>query len=514
MIGALLAANAVRYPNSIAVTFGDRQFSYFDLNQRVCRLSNALAAAGVSRGDRVASLMNNCHQYIELLFATAKLGAIYVPVNFRLAAREVKLILEGCQPSILFVGDSVRPTVDAIASDGTLPMALKRVRDRPSDSDAIVDDPYETWIQASSPEEPDVPIHPDDVLFLLHSSGTTGLPKAAIWTHSTTLCSSTAKIIDFALTNDDITAVFGPLFHAGPLLDLAVPLLLRGGKLIIGATTAFDPNNVINMLARERITVVTIYPTMWRRVLALDSIEDNDLTSLRLLLTGGEPIPVPVVRQIHRRFPGAGFINTYGSTEGGPITTCLLPADGAQKIGSVGRPAFSVEVRIADETMQPLGSGMVGELLVRSPFVCKGYWNNPAATQTQLSESWWRTGDLAMRDAEGFIYITGRKKDMIISGAENIYPAEVEMVIAEINGVVEVAVVGVPDPEWGETVAAFIVKTPEAALDAAMIVEHCRRNLASYKKPRHVRFTDALPRTTVSKISKDTLRAQWVKDRS
>jgi fatty-acyl-CoA synthase len=192
----------------------------------------------------------------------------------------------------------------------------------------------------------------------------------------------------------------------------------------------------------------------------------------------------------------------------------LLPADGARKIGSVGRPAFSVEVRIADNAMQPLGPGMIGELLVRSPFVCKGYWNQPVVTQAQLSESWWRTGDLALRDAEGFIYITGRKKDMIISGAENIYPAEVEKVIAEIDGVVEVAVVGVPDPEWGEAVAAFIVKTPETALDAAMVIEHCRRNLASYKKPRHVRFIDAVPRTTVSKISKDTLRAQWAAEQT
>jgi acyl-CoA synthetase (AMP-forming)/AMP-acid ligase II len=514
MIGALLSANAVRYPNSTAVVFGKKQFSYFELNARACRLANALAASGVSRGDRVASLMNNCHQYIELLFAAAKLGAIYVPVNFRLAPREVKLILDGCRPSILFVGDSVRSTVDAISFDGAMPMALRRVLDRPSDSDPIADDPYEAWIGSSNAQEPDLPVHPDDVLFLLHSSGTTGLPKAAIWTNSTTLCSSTAKLIDFALTNEDITAVFGPLFHAGPLLDLAVPLLLRGGKLIIGATTAFDPNSVIAMLARERVTVVTIYPTMWRRVLALDTIEDHDLTGLRLLLTGGEPIPVPVVRQIHRRFPGAGFINTYGSTEGGPITTCLLPADGARKIGSVGRPAFSVEVRIADNAMQPLGPGMIGELLVRSPFVCKGYWNQPVVTQAQLSESWWRTGDLALRDAEGFIYITGRKKDMIISGAENIYPAEVEKVIAEIDGVVEVAVVGVPDPEWGEAVAAFIVKTPETALDAAMVIEHCRRNLASYKKPRHVRFIDAVPRTTVSKISKDTLRAQWAAEQT
>ena len=323
-----------------------------------------------------------------------------------------------------------------------------------------------------------------------------------------------AKIIDFALTPRDVTAVFGPLFHAGPLLDLAVPLLLRGGKLIIGATTAFDPANVLRTLADGSVTVVTIYPTMWRRVLKLDDIEDYDLANLRLLFTGGEPIPAPVVRQIHKRFPGAGFVNTYGSTEGGPVTTCLFANEGLEKIGSVGRPAFSVEVRIADEKMRPLGAGEIGELLVRSPFVCKGYWNRQAETQSGPSDGWWRTGDLAMHDEEGFIWITGRKKDMIISGAENIYPAELERVIAELDGVVEVAVVGVPDAHWGEAVAAFIVKTPDAVLDATTVIEYCRAHLASYKKPKYVEFIDAIPRTTVSKISKDTLRAQWISEQT
>lgn len=514
MIGALLAANSVRYRHSTAVVFGDKHFSYAALNERACRLAHAMAASGVARGDRVASLMNNCHQYIDLLFAVAKLGAIFVPVNFRLAAREVKSILEKCQPKLLFVGDSVRQTVSEIEAKEALPLTLIGIMDRPQSAEDTNQDPYEAWLQAFSAQELGLPISPDDVHFLLHSSGTTGLPKAAIWTHSTTLCSSMAKIIDFELRPSDITAVFGPLFHAGPLLDLAVPLLLRGGKLIIGTTTAFDPANVIGTLAREQVTVVTIYPTMWRRVLALGNIEDYDLTGLRLLLTGGEPIPIPIIRQIYERFPSAGFINTYGSTEGGPITTCLFSDDGREKIGSVGRPAFSVDVRIVDEEMRSLGAGETGQLLVRSPFVCKGYWNNLDATQSQLTEGWWCTGDLAVRDSEGYIWITGRKKDMIISGAENIYPAEVENVISELKDVVEVAVVGVPDVDWGEAVAAFVVKAPDAPLDASTVIEHCRRNLASYKKPRHVIFIDAIPRTTVSKISKDILRSQWISQKA
>jgi fatty-acyl-CoA synthase len=245
---------------------------------------------------------------------------------------------------------------------------------------------------------------------------------------------------------------------------------------------------------------------MWRRVLSLPNLSSYDTSSLRLLFTGGEPIPIPLLRDIYARFPTAGFINTYGSTESGPITTFLATEDRERKIGSVGKPAFSVEVRVADETGAPVAKGTTGELLVRSPFVCNGYANSHPGSVYRAGD-WWHTGDLVYCDDEGFIWIGGRKKDMIISGAENIYPAEVERVIAELDGVIEVAVVGVPDEEWGEAVAAYVVLAAGAALDQAAIVDHCRRSLAGYKKPRHVFFVDSLPRTTVNKVSKDTLRA-------
>jgi fatty-acyl-CoA synthase len=308
--------------------------------------------------------------------------------------------------------------------------------------------------------------------------------------------------------SDDVTVVFGPLFHAGPMMDLAVPLLLRGGRLVVGATTGFDPAVLMRTIAAERATVMTIYPTMWRRLLGLPDLHIYDCSSLRLLLTGGEPISVPLLRTIYARFPMAGFVNTYGSTEGGPITTFLASEDRERKSGSVGKPAFSVEVRIADENETPVADGVTGELLVRSPFVCKGY-ANPPEDMAYCSGGWWHTGDLAYRDKEGFIWIAGRKKDMIISGAENIYPIEIEQVIAELDGVVDVAVVGVPDVEWGESVAAYIVLAPGKSLDPVAVVEHCRRHLASYKKPRHIIFIDSLPRTTVNKVSKETLRAQF-----
>jgi fatty-acyl-CoA synthase len=292
-------------------------------------------------------------------------------------------------------------------------------------------------------------------------------------------------------------------------MDLAVPLLLRGAQLVVGSTTGFDPSNLLRTVSEERATLVSIYPTMWRRVLALEDLDAYDCSGLRLLFTGGEPISIPVLRAVYAQFPTAGFINTYGSTEGGPITTFLSPEDKQRKIGSVGKPAFSVDIRIADERGDPTAPGIVGELLVRSPFVCNGYWNRSEEMSSFRHGGWWHTGDLARRDDEGFIWIAGRRKDMIISGAENIYPVEVEQVIAALNDVVEVAVVGVPDEHWGESVVAYVVKAAGSRVDASQVIEHCRRNLASYKKPRRVIFVDSLPRTTVNKVSKDTLRAQF-----
>ncbi len=507
MIGALLSINAARRPDATALVFGERRYSYAALNERACRLANAMTAAGIRRNDRVATLMNNCSEFIEILMATAKLGTIFVPINFRLAAREFGQVLEHCRPHLLFAGESLSETIAALDKHPALPSRIVRIADRVEMEGSRADHPFERWLGLHAADEPDIAVASEDIHLLMHTSGTTGRPKAAVWTHGTTLASSTAKIIDFGIGADDSTVVFGPLFHAGPLLDLAVSILMRGGKLVVGPTTGFDPRRLLRTIADERATVVTIYPTMWRRVLAQPHDSGLDLSHLRLLLTGGEAIPIPILRGIYARFPNAGFVNTYGTTEGGPITTFLSPQNSTRKIGSVGQPAFTVDVRIADAHGQPLGPGQTGELLVRSPFVCKGYWQQPDETAAQLQNGWWHTGDLAVRDDEGFIWIAGRKKDMIISGAENIYPIEIEQVIAELDGVIEVAVVGVPDEHWGEAVVAYVVKAPGATLDAPQVIEHCRRQLAGYKKPREVIFVDSLPRTTVTKIAKDALRA-------
>ncbi|MCZ6665760.1 MAG: long-chain fatty acid--CoA ligase [Gammaproteobacteria bacterium] len=510
MIGSLLSVNAGRFPDRTALVFDEKRFSYTELNARACRLGNALTALGVGKGERVATLLHNSNQFIEAFFGLAKIGAVFVPINFRLAAGEIQQILESCTPAVLIFGDELGDVLEPIEAAALLPRHLVRVGAPSTGSGAVGNAmDYESMIQNASSREPEEDVSSNDDQLLLHTSGTTGHPKGALWAHRTTLCSSMAKIIDFELSPSDITVVFGPLFHVGPLMDLAIPVLLRGGRLVIGRSRGFDPVKVLATMEKERVTVVTIYPTMWRRVLGVSKLEQYDLRSLRLLFTGGEPIPKPILREIYARFPHAAFINTYGSTEAGPISTFLAPEHQQEKIGSIGKPAFTAEIKIVDEHDRELSADEVGELTIRSSFVFNGYWNRPHDSAAPSRNGWWHTGDLGWKDAEGFIWIGGRKKDMIISGTENIYPIEVEQVIATLDGVMEVAVVGVPDEQWGESVAAFIVREKGANLDEAEIIDHCQAKIASYKKPRHVLFVDSLPRTTVNKISKDILRRQF-----
>ena len=511
MMALQLAIQAARQPEHTAVVYGQRRLSYRELHERSSRLANALAASGIEPGDRVAALMHNGPAFFDILFGCAKLGAIFVPVNFRLAAVEIGRILGACTPRMLLAGESSAATLEELQGRPAFPRQVQWIDDGPPDTPPALDHPYERWLQAHDATEPGTLPAAQAVMMLMHSSGTTGLPKGVIYSHATTLASSTAKIIDFGLTAQDVTVVFGPLFHAGPLMDLAMPLLIRGGCVVLGASRGFDPQMLLRAIAEHRGTVIPIYPTMLKRVLATPIDPSLDLRCLRLIITGGEAAPLPVLESTLARFPQAGLINNYGSTEGGPVTTFLAPEHARRKIGSIGRESFSVQVRIEDEHGRALGPGEVGELVVRSPFVCHGYWNRADDSAAQMRNGWWMTGDLAWRDDEGYLWLAGRRKDMLKTGGEKVFPIEVEQVIAAIDGVVEVGVVGVPDETWGEAVAAFVVTEPGSSLDADAIIAFCKTRLAGYKKPRHVRFVSSLPRGTTNKVAKNVLREWWAR---
>lgn len=508
MIGYQLGIQAERRPNQLALTYGAQQLTYAQLHARARRVAQALAVDGIRRGDRVAVLLHNCSAFVETLFACALLGAIFVPINFRLVSREMAGVLDACTPRLLLAGESFADVLAQVVTQGPAP-ARRWVDDSPPATSEGPDDAFASWRDAHAGDAAWDHVDADSAFMLLHSSGTTGLPKGIVYSHTTALTSSSAKIIDMALMPDDVTVVFGPLFHAGPLMDLTLPLLLRGGRVVLGASRQFDPQQLLQAIARHRVTVVPIYPTMLRRVLEVPVDTHQDLSSLRLIITGGESAPIPVIEGVHRRFPTVDFFNNYGSTEGGPVTTFLAPELSRSRMGSVGKESFSVEVRIVDDQGQAVGPGVVGEIVVRSPFVCLGYWNRPQESAAQPRNGWWHTGDLAYRDEDGFIWIAGRSKDMVKSGTENIYPIEVEQVIASLPGVIEVAVIGVPDAQWGESVVAYLVVARGTLVTAQDVVNHCRMHLASYKKPRHVVFVDSLPRGTTNKVAKVRLRQMW-----
>ena len=507
MVGITLTLSASRYSDELALVFGSTRLTYAELNVRACQLANALTDTGIRKGDRVATPLHNCHQFIEAFFGAAKIGAVFVPINFRLSKPEIDHVLADCTARVLIYESEFAETLGLLSRTAYFPERLVHVGDLTEDSSGFdAGAEYESWIAGHPSSEPAIEVAATDDQLILYSSGTTGHPKGAVWTHANTLHSSVAKIIDLQLTPRDSTVVFGPLFHAGPLMDLAIPLLQRGGKLVVGASRGFDPARLLAVIEAEQATAVSIYPTMWKRVLALNDLDRYNLGSLRLLLTGGEMIPQWLLREIYERFPQVPFINTYGCTEGGAMVSFLAAEDRFAKMGSIGKSAFNVAIKIVDDHDREATPGTAGELVIRSPFVCRGYWRKPAETEAAFRGGWWHTGDLAWKDEEGFLWIAGRKKDLIISGAENIYPAEIERVISTLEGVAEVAVVGVPDEHWGEAVAAFVVRKPGEDLDESGVIEHCRQNLASYKKPRHVFFVDELPRTSVGKVSKKVLR--------
>lgn len=505
MISYQLGQRAAAHPHALALIYGRTRRTYAQLYERACRLASGLLALGVVRGDRIAVVLHNGPQFIEALFAAAKIGAIFVPLNFRLQAAELARQIASLDPRVLMASTQLK---DRLLQPGPA-CALLWIDDGEAvDPDETPDD-YETWLQKHSPEDFHTDVHPDEALMLGHSSGTTSLPKSIIYSHAGAIASCAAKIIDFQLHADDTAVVFGPLFHVGPLYDLTLPLLLRGGRVVLGASRNFDPARLLDTLAAHRGTVLPIYPTMLRRLVAAPATEELDLSALRLILTGGEAAPPALIQSVHRRFPGAEFINNYGSTEGGPVTTFLPAQEGVRKIGSVGRESFSVEVRIADAEGRPLSAGEVGEILVRSPFVCRGYWDQPEATAASLRNGWWHTGDLGWRDEEGFLWIAGRSKDLVKSGGEAIHPLEVENALADLSGIEEVAVIGVPDEEWGEVPAAFIVQRSDATLTGPEIASLCEARLASFKHPRYLVFLDALPRGPTNKVLKNALRSRW-----
>jgi fatty-acyl-CoA synthase len=501
-VASWLVAHARERGAAPAVRDASRSLDYAALEARVARAASVLAAAGAGRGERVALLLGNRSATLEAVFAAARLGAIAVPLNTRLAPPEIAELLDDCRPALLLHEESLRGLADgACAAARRAAPARLAVGGAP--------DAWEAALAAAPPLAEVAAVAPEDPMILMYTSGTTGMPKGALLPHRKTLYNCKNAGVFFGLGPADRVLTVVPLFHSFGLLILAVPTLWAGGEVVL--QPRFDPSAVWRAVASLRITFLGGVPTMFTALLEAFDRERPDVSSLRFLFTAGAAIPVDVIHAFAQR--GLALKQGFGQTETS-ILCCLEAADAVRKAGSVGRPVAHVELRIVrseslagpPEAWQDCATGESGEIVVRGPITMTGYWERPEATAETLRDGWLRTGDLGSFDAEGFVTLVGRSKELFISGGENVYPRQVEAVYERHPAIREVAVVGVADPQWGEVGCAYVVLQPGAVLDPEDLARFGRERLASFKVPRSFVAVPALPRTASGKVQKHRLR--------
>jgi fatty-acyl-CoA synthase len=483
-------------PDAVAFIHRDVQTTFAEVAARVDRLAHALRDHGVDRGDRVAYLGNNSAAMLEVLFATARLGAVIVPLNTRLAPRETAYILGDCTPSLLAWGPPFGDTVtDPIVAALGIPTV--EVGEQPRTGE------LETWLQAGDPAPLDEPVGHGDLFMIQYTSGTSGHPKGVMLSHGNVTWNALHAILDVDLTIGTVSLVAAPLFHTASLNMHFLPTFLKGGTAVI--EEGWRPDRVLELIERHRVTYVSGVTAMYQSLMTSPLWDGTDLSSVTVAMSGGSPLPESLLAAYAAR--GIAIAQAYGLTEASPGATILRPADTVRKLGSAGLPHTFGDLRIVRPDRTTADPGEVGEILVQGPTVTAGYWDNATATAAAFSDGvWLRTGDLARVDDEGYVYIVDRLKDMIISGGENVYPAEVEKVIIELPGVADVAVIGIADDKWGEVPRAVVQLKAGAHVSEGEILEHMQGRLARYKQPKTVRFIEEFPRTASGKIRKNQLR--------
>ncbi len=493
-----LARRAVLSPRKIALVdaASGESVTYHAWNERTNMTAQFLAGRlGVQPGDRVAVLAHNCPAYLDLWQACNKLGAILVNLNWRLSERELATQLDLSTPKGLVYGPELAATAHALRGDRQLVSIASA-----GASDIPLADREQFPAQLAA-----TPVDLADPSVICFTGGSTGTPKGVVLTHGNITWNAINTVTSWGITASDVAILNAPLFHTGGLNVFTAPLVYVGGTSIL--CRGFDPDQVFDLIEGGSVTLLFGVPTMFIALQEHARWSSTDLSRLRLVISGGAPCPRPVFENFWAR--GVDFTTGYGLTEAGPNTFSLPREQARAKGGAVGYPLMHVEVRLVDDQGAEIAAhDAAGELHVRGPHVTPGYWQNPTATEAAIdSDGWLHTGDLAQRDADGSYTIVGRKKDMFISGGENVYPAEVESVLAAHPALSAVAVVGIPDPRWGEVGCAFAVLREGGTADASALREHCRASLAGYKVPKHYLFLDELPMTTVGKVDRPRLVA-------
>jgi fatty-acyl-CoA synthase len=473
------------HPERPALVFGEDERTHAALHERARRLATVLAHAGVRRGDRVALLLHNGLEFPESLLACHVLGAVPVPVNFRLAPDEIAYILRdaGAVALIADAGSASLPVDGLVLAPGAA---------------------YEDAIASADPYAEPAWLREEDPALMCYTSGTTGRPRGAVLTHGNLVASTLSWLHEMRAGPDDVWLSGQPLFHIGGINGL-LPFLTLGATSVVTPTTGFDPEAALERIEHHGVTMCIFVPTQWDLLCRAERVARVDRRRLRVAMWGASPAPRATLELMATTFPEAEIVSAYGQTEMAGATTLLKGADAVRKMGSVGRPMLGVELRVVDDDLRDVPDGAVGEIVYRGPTVMAGYHDQYEASADAFAGDWFHSGDLAKRDQEGYLWLVDRKKDLIISGGENVYPAEVERVLLEHEAVADAAVVAMAHPKWVETPLAFVVAAGEVDEDA--LIAHCRERLAGFKRPSAVVFVDALPRNAAGKVLKRELRA-------
>jgi fatty-acyl-CoA synthase len=504
-IGSWLTKRALLTPDKEAVVDGKRRLNYKQLNRRVNRLARALLVSGLKLGDRISILSYNCLEFVEVIMAAAKLGLILVPLNWRLTPTELAFNLNDSGAETLFFDADMVELTNGVKGKTALKRFIVFGEKQIPETQA-----YESLLSEQSESEPETKPVPnlDTPHIIMYTAGTTGKPKGAILSQGASFWNVVNLNVALDFTSDDRDLLVLPMFHIGGIGLFTLPMLYDGGTVVIQRT--FDPVKTLALLEEERITLFFGVPAIFLALIQHPEFDASAFKNVRLVMSGGAPLPISLVKQY--REAGLVLQQGFGMSEAAPSIATLARELALKKAGSIGRALMHLEARIVDDNMSVVPTGDVGELVIRGPNLLQGYWNRPEATKEAFTGSWFHTGDLARMDADGELYIVERKKDMFISGGENVYPAEVENMLFGLPQIAEAAVFGIADEKWGEVGRAVVALKEGQNLTGDEIIDHLKERLAKYKIPKSVVFVNQLPRNAAGKVLKTTLREKHGSD--
>jgi len=505
-IGEIVSRNSRKMPQREAIVFEGRRYNYEEFDERTNRVANALLSR-YGKGGKAAQLLFNCSELVESYIATGKMGGVSVPLNFRLIASEVLYQLENSEARALIFGEEFNQVVEEVQREAPGLDYFCVGANAPHFAM-----PYETLLAEGGPEHPDIEVLDDDDAFIMYTSGTTGKPKGAVLTHKNQIMNAVNCLFEMSTElhwlDHERGQFVAPLFHEAALALALVAFYMSGTLHIL---RFFEPDKIMRQIEEDKITITFMPPVMSTFLLNSVDLTAYDTSSLRVMISGAAILPTETRRQLNQAFPNVRLFDVFGQTEMSPVTAMLKPSQAEGRTASVGKSVINVEIRVVDEEDNDVPAGEVGEIVYRGPTAMKKYYKNPQATAETLRGGWFHSGDMVRIDEEGFVYVVDRKKDVIISGGENVYPAEVEDVLYRHPKLLECAVIGVFDEVWGEAVMAVVVPKPGEEITAEEVKSWCAQNLAGYKKPKYVEFAEILPRNAAMKVVKGELRKLYGK---